>query len=93
MTCHITNHAIVRYQQRVENLPADLVEKALDTPAIRKAINFGAPYVRLGTGQRVVIQKGIIVTVLPKQHAPGSMSPERDTRFACRESGRGANHG
>lgn len=35
-------------------------------PAIVKAAEFGAPLVRLGTGQHVVLQGGTVITVLPK---------------------------
>lgn len=62
---HVTAHAVVRYQERIANLSDDDVRARLDTPAIRAAIKFGAPYVRLGSGHRVVIANGAVVTVLP----------------------------
>lgn len=61
----VTGHAIMRYQQRVANLPETLVIAALTTPAIQRAASFGAEYVRLGTGHRLVIRQGRVITVKP----------------------------
>lgn len=65
MNVHISGHAIQRYQERVANIPEERVRVALDTPAVRAAVSFGCPYVRLPTGQRIVLDHGVIVTVLP----------------------------
>lgn len=61
----LTRHALQRYRERVADLNDDAIAALLDTPAVRCAIRFGAPYVRLGTGQRLVINDGVIVTILP----------------------------
>ena len=65
---HVTAHAILRYQERVAPVSLETARAALSTPAIRKAAEFGATYVRLGTGHRVVIQGLTIVTVQPAEH-------------------------
>ncbi len=78
---HITRHAIERFQERVQNLPTDQVVAALSTPFIQRAIEFGAKYVKLAKGQRVVIENGRIITVLPKEHRAGLMNLERDQKF------------
>ena len=65
---HVTRHAIDRYQERVANVPEDAARRALSTVAIRTAADFGAEYVRLGTGHRVVINCGSVVTVLEPRH-------------------------
>lgn len=71
---HITQHAIERFQERVRNVTDDKARQELSSPSICAAADFGACYVKLATGQRVVISNGVIVTVLPKGHAPRSMA-------------------
>lgn len=61
----IIRHAIERYQERVSNVPDDQVIEALRCKAVQLADAVGAPFVRLGGGQRVVIQNHAVVTVLP----------------------------
>jgi hypothetical protein len=65
---HITAHAIARYRERVADLSDEAIRAILSSPAIQAAAVFGAKYVRLGTGQRVVISEGAIVTILPSEH-------------------------
>jgi len=77
---HITGHAIQRFQERVDNLPDDEVRAILSKPSIQAAALFGAPYVRLGTGQRVVIENGAVVTVLPVDHRPGTMGRDSEQK-------------
>lgn len=84
MGLHVTAHAIVRFQQRVSNVSEDIARQALSSTIIQRAAEFGAHYVRLGTGQRVVIDQGKVITVLPANHRPGSMSMERSERFKAR---------
>lgn len=67
---HITSHSIERYQQRVENLPDDVVRARLSTPAILAAVNIGHCSVRLATGHRLIIINHRIVTVEPKPKPP-----------------------
>lgn len=62
----ITSHAIDRAIERLPGVRTDgEAIAALDTPATRCAAKIGAKYVRLGTGQRIVIENGIVTTVLP----------------------------
>lgn len=61
----LTHHAAERYQDRVADIPRAEILAAIDTPAVRAAVAFGAQYVRLGTGQRLVLDGNRIVTVLP----------------------------
>lgn len=70
---HITAHAIIRFRERVEDLPDELVIERLSRPVFQAAAEFGAPYVKLGTGQRVVIRNGVMVTVLPYTTHPHSL--------------------
>lgn len=83
----ITAHAVERYQQRVANLPDDLVRAALSNPAVERAASFGAPFVRLPGGQRIVLAfvaatpseppTASVVTVLPAGHLRGRMGTQR----------------
>ena len=68
MTLHVTAHAIERYQQRVEHCSDDHAIAALTCKAVRIAADFGAGIVRLAGGQRVVIDEGTVVTVLPSEN-------------------------
>ena len=63
---HITRHAIMRYQERVADLPDDAVRIALSSPTIQCAAEFGARQVKLSGGQRVVLDGDTVVTVVPK---------------------------
>ncbi len=64
----ITSHAIERYQERVANVSDDEARLALASPAVRAAALFGCKYVRLATGQRIVVEDGIVKTVLPSEN-------------------------
>ena len=62
----ISSHAIVRAMERLPGVRTEgEAIAALDTPAVRRAVEFGAKYVRLGTGQRIVLENGTVTTVLP----------------------------
>jgi len=67
MTLHVTRHAIERYQERVENLPTERVVELLNSEKIQQADDFGAHVVRLGGGQRVVLENHAVITVLPAE--------------------------
>ena len=74
----VTSHALQRYQERVEDVPAAEICRRLNAPVFRCAADFGARYVRLPTLQRVVIIEHRVITVLPSCHSPGSLAPWRD---------------
>jgi hypothetical protein len=64
---HVTGHAIERCIERVDpGMTWDEARRFLSSPVIQRAAAFGARYVRLGTGQRVVLEGAVIVTVKPK---------------------------
>lgn len=66
MTLHVTGHAISRYRERVDpGADFDRAHAALTSAAVERAAGFGAPFVKLGTGQRIVIVEHRVVTVLP----------------------------
>lgn len=63
----LTRHAIQRYRERVADVPAADVWRALDCRAVRTAIDIGARFVKLPGGQRVVIKENRVVTILPRE--------------------------
>lgn len=67
---HVTSHAIARYRERVAPVPEAEAARALRTPAVAAAARFGAPWVRLPGGQRVVLRGAVVVTVLEKAPIP-----------------------
>lgn len=63
---HITSHALSRAIERVPGIAT--VEQAralLSSRAVALADQFGAHYVRLGSGHRIVINDHAVITVLP----------------------------
>jgi len=65
---HITAHAIERYIERVAPVTPDEAREALDSAAVRCAAEIGARFVRLSTGQRIVLQGHTVVTVMPSEN-------------------------
>lgn len=84
---HVTAHAIERYQERVENLSHEAVTERLSCPAVQVAAAFGACFVRLSTGHRIVIKDGDVITVLPAENFKRQIARQglgrmgRSTRF------------
>jgi len=61
---HVTRHAVQRYCERVCAVSPTTAKRALSSTAVQAAVAFGAPFVRLPTGQRIVVREGNVVTVL-----------------------------
>lgn len=78
MMVYVTRHAIDRYRERVESVDHDAAIVALSGPMIQRAVAFGARHVILGGGQRIVIQDGRVVTVLPKGWSKACAIKARD---------------
>lgn len=80
---HITRHAVERYQERVEPVEEEQAEAALMSRAVRAAMVFAGStaqcFVRLATGQRIVVREDTVITVLPAE----------DYRKKVRRHGRG----
>ena len=66
-----TTHAIDRYIERVAPVSRSEAHAALCSQRMDMAAEFGAHYVKLGSGHRVVIKDGFVVTVLPARAKPG----------------------
>lgn len=78
MTVHVTSHAISRYRTRVAPVDYEAARAALSSPTIAKAAEFGAKAVKLGSGQRVLLNGATVVTVLPKIYHKACLRTERD---------------
>ena len=61
----ITAHAISRYRERVAPVDYDKAHAALSCRAVHIAAAFGAKFVRIATGQRIVLEGDTVVTVMP----------------------------
>lgn len=61
----VSLHAIERAIERGAASNEDAAVTLLSSPAIQAAAQFGARFVRLHTGHRVVIDEGTVVTVHP----------------------------
>ncbi len=77
MTVHVTAHAVERYRERVADVPDHMAREAIERLVAGAAI-FGAPFVKLGTGQRLVLQGETVITILPKDTWPGSLYSPSD---------------
>lgn len=67
MALHVTSHAVIRYQERVEAVDEATAYARLNCPAVIVAAEFGCCSVKLAHGQRVVLKGETVVTVLPGQ--------------------------
>lgn len=66
---HISAHALERAMERIPGVTsAEEARAVLSSKTIMMAIEFGARFVRLGTGQRVLVEDDCVVTVLPAEY-------------------------
>lgn len=63
----ISDHAVVRFLERVKGVDIDAVRAEMQTPALDVADQFGAPVLIGRNGERLVIRDGVVVTVLRKR--------------------------
>lgn len=64
---HITDHAVVRYLERVYGVDIEAIRNEMRCPAIETAANFGCGTVKLGNGARLKLVGNVVQTVLPKR--------------------------
>lgn len=90
----VTRHAIQRFVERVAPVnPKRAREMILNAIARTRADETGAPYVKLGTGQRIVIEGDVVVTVLAKGTAMGLLGQAAHMRRVERRCDAGVIHG
>lgn len=63
---HVTDHALVRYCERVLRIDIDAIRRELSAPAMQKAAQIGCDTVILGNGARVKLVGHSVQTVLAK---------------------------
>lgn len=68
----ISDHAVLRYLERVKGVDIAAVRAEIATPALAKADEFGAPVLIGRHGERLIIREGIVVTVLAKARYVGA---------------------
>jgi hypothetical protein len=94
----LTDHARVRFYERVEGWDVDVADRAIMTPTVLAAIRAGASGVKLKSGHWIrVSERGRIVTVMPLESKPakiprmkGEARPEREVlREVFREMAEG----
>lgn len=71
MMTHISDHAILRYLERVKGVDIGVIRAEMTTPALAKADAFGCPVLIGRSGERLVIRDGIVVTVIAKARNAG----------------------
>ena len=76
----ITEHAILRYQERVEQVPEGEVKCALDTDGLRKAIAAGCGCHELDSGHKAILAGRRIVTILEPGMRPKKTRARRARR-------------
>jgi hypothetical protein len=67
----ISDHAILRWLERVKGINLDAVRAEMATPALAMADAFGCPVLIGRNGERLVIRDGVVVTVIAKARNVG----------------------
>lgn len=68
----ISDHAVLRYMERVYGVDIDAIRAEMLTPALAQADEFGCPVLIGRHGERLVIREGVVVTVIAKQRHAGA---------------------
>ncbi len=64
---HITDHAIIRYLERVKGFNIEAIKREMMSPGVEVAVEFGCETVRLGNGARLKLRGSVVQTVLAKE--------------------------
>lgn len=67
----ISEHAVIRYLERVKGVDIDALRAEMQSPALATADRFGCPVVIGRHGERLVVRNGIVVTVIAKARNVG----------------------
>lgn len=67
----ITDHAVLRFLERVHGVDIDKVRADMQSPALAIANTFGCPVLIGRHGERLVIRDGVVVTVIAKARHVG----------------------
>jgi hypothetical protein len=74
----VTRNAMDRYREQVADVSDHEIFVALSGPTFELAAEIGAPFVRLGTGQRAVIRDHSVITILSADCTPYLLDPRND---------------
>lgn len=64
---YTSDHAVLRYLERVRGIDVEAIRAELTTPTIDTAANFGCDTIIRGDGSRMKLQGDVVSTVLPKK--------------------------
>lgn len=63
---YVSDHACLRYLERVYGLDIEALKEEMMSPAVDVAVEFGCDTVKLGNGARLRLVGDVVQTVLPK---------------------------
>jgi len=63
----VSDHALVRYLERVYGIDMDAIRSEILTPVVQIAEGFGCGTIIGKHGCRVMIRDGVVTTVVPKR--------------------------
>ena len=66
---YVSDHACLRYCERVLGIDIDAIREELANPIIQQAVEIGCDTVILGSGARLKLKGDTVATVLPKRAA------------------------
>ena len=67
----ISDHAVIRYLERVKGVDIAALRAEMQSPALAVAEDFGCPVVIGKNGERLVVRNGVVVTVIAKARNVG----------------------
>jgi len=67
----ISDHAVIRYLERVKGVEIAALLAEMQSPALAVADDFGCPVVIGRHGERLVVRNGVVVTVIAKARNVG----------------------
>ena len=63
---YISDHAVLRYLERVKGVDIEAIRSEMMSPAVDTAVQFGCDTVKMGNGARLRLVGDVVQTVLPK---------------------------
>lgn len=66
----ISDHAVIRFLERVYGVDIEAVRREMQTPAVEAAHRFGCHTIRRGDGTRLKLREGVVTTVLGANMLP-----------------------
>lgn len=73
---NISDHAIIRFLERVYGVDIEAVKREMQSPALAAAERFGCSTIKRGDGTRLKLREGVVTTVLGAQMLPYTVEGE-----------------